>query len=183
MSPGKHAADDRSFGRSASGAMVRGVVLIVVAVVLGIILLQATDGSDPFTAVEDDDSAVGAGRTTSTVLGAQNQTTTTAPANEEIDPSTITVLVANGSGGVAGLAGSLTEQVESAGYQTAPPANVEAVDASVVYYTTGFQEAAEAVASLFDPAPEVSPLPDPSPVDDLRAANVVLVASADLAPE
>ena len=184
MSPGKHAADDRSFGRSASGAMVRGVVLIVVAVVLGIILLQATDGSDPFTAVEDDDSAVGAGRTTTTVLGGvQNQTTTTAPANEEIDPSTITVLVANGSGGVAGLAGSLTEQVESAGYQTAPPANVEAVDASVVYYTTGFQEAAEAVASLFDPAPEVSPLPDPSPVDDLRAANVVLVASADLAPE
>lgn len=183
MSPGRHAADDHSFGRSASGAMVRGVVLILVAVVLGVVLLQATDGPDPFTAVDDDGGAA-AGRTTTSVLGGgQERTTTTPSTSPEVDPSTITVLVANGSGGVAGLAGALTEQLEGAGYQTAPPSNVDPVDVSVVYYTTGFEEAAEAVASLFDPAPEVAPLPDPSPVDDLRAANVVLVAAADLAPE
>ncbi len=49
MSRGSHAANDGSFGRSASGAMVRGVALIVVAVALGIILLLATDGPDPLT--------------------------------------------------------------------------------------------------------------------------------------
>lgn len=160
----------------------RGVVLILVAVVLGIVLLQATDESDPFTAV--DNEAAGPGRATTTVPGGgQDRTTTTPATTQEVDPSTITVLVANGSGGVAGLAGALTEQVANAGYQTAPPANVEAVDASVVYYTTGFEQAAQAVAALFDPAPEVAPMPDPSPVDDLRSANVVLVAGPELAPE
>lgn len=183
MSPGKHATDDSSFGRSMSGAMLRSVALIVVAVVLGIVLLQATDGPDPFTATagQDDDERDQATTTTVAVGVDPPATTTTAP--PVVDPSTVTVLVANGSGGVAGLAGDLTEEVEAGGYQVTAPANVEAVESSVVYFTTGFEEAATAVAGLFDPALEVAPLPDPSPVDDLRGANVVVIAGPDQAPE
>lgn len=177
MTPGRHAADDGSFGRSAGGAMLRGVALIAVAVVLGIILLQATDGPEAFDVGTDASEAP----TTSTAPG--QATTTTATTLPAIDPSTITVLVANGSGGVAGLAGTLTEQIQGEGFQTVPPTDAPKVDASVVYYTTGFEDAAETLAALFDPAPAVAPLPDPSPVDDLETANVVLVAGADLAPE
>lgn len=181
MSPGKHATDDSSFGRSMSGAMLRSVALIVVAVVLGIVLLQATDGPDPFTttAGQDDDDR----ETTTTVAVGVDPPTTTTSALPVVDPSTVTVLVANGSGGVAGLAGDLTEDVEAGGYMVTAPANVEAVESSVVHFTTGFEEAATAVAGLFDPALEVAPLPDPSPVDDLRGANVVVIAGPDLAPE
>ena len=180
--------EDGSFVRSAGGAMMRGVTLIVVAVVLGIVLLQGTDGPDPFTAATtdttdttdttgDDDGT----STTVPVIGDDDTTSTTEVAPPPVDPSTITVLVANGSGGVAGLAAAVSEVVSEAGYETAPPTNSKVVESSVVYYTPGFEEAAGAVAQLFDPAPEVAPLPDPSPVEDLRGANVVLVASRDLA--
>lgn len=171
--------------------MLRGVMLIVVAVVLGIVLLQGTDGPDPFTAATEDTTTTADttddgddGNTPPTVAddGDDEETTdTTEVPPPTVDPSTITVLVANGSGGVAGLAAAVTEVVSEAGYETAPPTNSRAVESSVVYYAPGFQEAAAAVAQLFDPAPEVAPLPDPSPVDDLRGANVVLVASGDLA--
>lgn len=183
-------SDGGSFVRSAGSAMLRGVMLIVVAVVLGIVLLQGTDGPDPFTAATEDTTTTADttddgddGDTPPTVAdnGVDDMTTTTEVAPPTVDPSTITVLVANGSGGVAGLAAAVTEVVTEAGYETAPPTNSKAVESSVVYYAPGFQEAAAAVAQLFDPAPEVAPLPDPSPVDDLRGANVVLVASSDLA--
>ncbi|MBW3548005.1 MAG: LytR C-terminal domain-containing protein [Actinobacteria bacterium] len=183
-----------SFVRSAGGAMLRGVMLIVVAVVLGIVLLQGTDGPDPFTAATtdttdttDDGGGDGDGGTPTTVpsIGDDDTTSTTEVAPPPVDPSTITVLVANGSGGeagrVAGLAAAVTEVVSEAGYETAPPTNSQPVESSVVYHAPGFEEAAAAVAQLFDPAPPVAPLPDPSPVEDLRGANVVLVASGDLA--
>lgn len=188
MSPGRHAAEDSSFRRSASGAMLRGVVLIVVAVALGVVLLAATDGPDPFTAVsgDGDDPAPGRRDTTTTVADETPTSDTLLPVEPpaEVDPSTITVLVANAAGGVAGLAGTLTDQVEAAGYQTAPPTNASpAVDESTVYYATGFEEAANQVAALFDPALEVAPLPDPPPVGDLAGASVVVLAGADLAPQ
>ncbi|HEV2766698.1 MAG TPA: LytR C-terminal domain-containing protein [Acidimicrobiales bacterium] len=197
MSQDDPSPESGSFVRSASGAMLRGVMLIVVAVVLGIVLLQGTDGPDPFTAATEDTTGTedvtdngDDGDTPPTFDGDGNvgdvgETTDTTDTTEvpppDVDPSTITVLVANGSGGVAGLAAAVTEVVTEAGYETVPPTNSKAVESSVVYYAPGFQEAAAAVAQLFDPAPEVAPLPDPSPVDDLRGANVVLVASGDLA--
>lgn len=188
MSQDDSSLDGGTFARSAGGAMMRGVVLIVVAVVLGIVLLQSTDGPDPLTTATEDTTAVDPGDgddgdTPATVPGTgdDDTTTTTAATSPAVDPSTITVLVANGSGGVAGLAAAVTEVVDGAGYETAPPTNSQPIESSVVYYAPGFQEAATAVAQLFDPAPQVSPLPDPSPVSDLRGANVVVVASGDLA--
>lgn len=162
--------------------MMRGVVLIVVAVVLGVVLLRATDGPSPFESTTPSSGLAGGVSTTvSTNLGLS--TTTTASTLPGIDPSTITVLVANGSGGVAGLAGRLSDQVEAAGYQTATPTDTSTVNASVVYYVPGFEAAAEDLAALFEPAPDVAPLPDPPPVDDLASANLVLVAADDLAGE
>lgn len=180
MKPGRHAADDGSFGRSAGGAMFRGVALIALAVVLGIILLRATDAPDVLDA---SDGRTGSGGSTTSLTAPSQQTSMPPTTVETIDPSTITVLVANGSGGVAGLAATLTEQIAAEGYQTVAPTDARPVDSSIVYYTTGFEAAAESLAALFDPPPEVAPLPDPSPVDDLETANVVLVAGAELAPE
>jgi len=53
MSAGRHAAGDASFARSAGGAMTRGIVLIVVAVLIGILLIR--------TAVPDSGDIAGAG--------------------------------------------------------------------------------------------------------------------------
>lgn len=184
MSRGQHAAEDNSFNRSASGALARGVILIAVAVILGIILLQATDTPVPLeTAGGDDPPAVG--DTTSTTVDDDEVAPVTPTTTPPLDPSTITVLVANGAG-VSGLAGDVDRLVAEAEFETTTPTDVsdgERVEESVVYFTTGFEDAAMAVAAVLDPVPEVAALPDPPPVDDLAGANVVVVAGPDLVPE
>ncbi|HWH35960.1 MAG TPA: LytR C-terminal domain-containing protein [Acidimicrobiales bacterium] len=183
MSRGQHAADDNSFNRSASGAVLRGVALIVVAVVLGIVLLQATDDPLPLDTAGGDGEPGVTEATTTTAASPALPTTTTPPVTA-LDPSTITVLVANGAG-IAGLAGDVTELVDEAGFVTATPTDVRAgasAEESTVYYTPGFEEAASAVAEVLDPVPSVAPLPDPPPVSDLAGANVVVVAGPDAAP-
>lgn len=183
MSRGQHAADDNSFNRSAGGALLRGVALVAVAVILGVILLQATDSPEPLDRAGEEDP-VGAGDETTTTVADPEQPPATPSTLPELDPSTITVLVANGAG-VSGLAGDVTETVAAAEFQTASATDVspgEGVEESVVYFAPGFEQAATAVAAVLDPVPEVAPLPDPPPVDDLAGANVVVVAGPDLAP-
>ena len=187
MSRGQHASDDNSFSRSASGAMLRGVALIAVAVILGIFLLQATDSPDPQTLGDGDDGAGVGDEVTTTIAEeeAEEELPLTPTTDPPPDPSTITVLVANGAS-VAGLAGDVTGIVTDAGFEAAPPTNVtpgEEVEESIVYYTPGFEEAAQMVAAVFDPVPEVAALTDPPPVDDLAGANVVVVAGPDLAAD
>ena len=76
MSPGRHAADDGSFGRSAGGAMLRGALLLAIAVILGVVLLNTfDDGKDPFA---QSLVASGANATTTTAAAAPEVTTTTA---------------------------------------------------------------------------------------------------------
>lgn len=184
MSRGQHAADDNSFNKSAGAALARGVALVAVAVILGIVLLQATDGPEPLDTTGGTDPPPAAGVTTTT--GAEEESPPLTPTTDPpLDPSTITVLVANGAG-VSGLAGDVTDTVAEAGFEVAPATDVSAgeeVDESVVYFTPGFEEAAAAVAAVFDPVPEVAALPDPPPVDDLAGANVVVVAGPELAEE
>ncbi|MGH9183247.1 MAG: LytR C-terminal domain-containing protein [Acidimicrobiales bacterium] len=152
------------------------MALIIAAVVLGVVLLRATDTA-PFRPA-DRGAADGEAPTTTEPL---DRTTTTAP-SEPKDPAQVTVLVANGSG-VSGAAGRFTTTVKEAGYATAEPANatVSDLETSAVYFAPGFEPDAAAVAALLTPAPEVAPLPDPTPVGDLRGANVVIVLGKDLA--
>lgn len=174
--------------------MARGLVLIIVAVLLGVVLLNATD--EPFTTV-DDRSATGSDRDrddpavdeeSDDVGGLDDDdvttdTTATTDASAPRPPGEVTVLVANGSG-VAGAAARFTEQVAASGYVTAEPANMRGgarADASVVYYTEGYEAEAAALAATLSPVPVVEPLPEPAPVDDLRGAAVLLVLGPDLA--
>ncbi|HUF34116.1 MAG TPA: LytR C-terminal domain-containing protein [Acidimicrobiales bacterium] len=157
----------------------RGIALIAVAVVLGVVLLQATDAPSPFEATTRETTT-----TTTTVDDADDDDTTTTAASglaEPRDPGTYSVLVANGSG-VPGVAARFTTQVEEGGFQTSEPSNAARTPTSTVYYNEGFEAEAKAVAALFTPVPEVAPLDlDPLPVDELRGASVVMVIGPDLA--
>lgn len=174
MRPGRPTADEPGLERPTGGALMRGVALIAIAVVLGIVLLQATD-SAPFDDAADGD---GDATTTTSAPGEAPTTTTTAAANRP--PGSVTVLVANGSG-VSGAATRVSATVTAGGFQTSEPANAESVQRSVSYFAPGFEAEARAVAALFTPPPDVQALPDPPPVPNLRAASVVLVIAEDLA--
>lgn len=162
------------------GSVARGAILVAVAVVIGVLLLRDDDsattqvavGSDTAAEVEDtgdDAPAEDADATTTTTTEAPR------PAAE------VKVLVANGSG-VDGAAGGTTDALEALGYVTGTPANAERVPATVVYFTTGFEaEAAALAAAIGAPEDAVTPMPAVAPVDDLQLANVLVHLGPDLA--
>jgi len=177
VSRGQHALGDGSFNRSAGNALARGVVLIAAAVVIGIVLLRATDGSEPFRAVAEDDGGDSSGDPAQP--GGEETTSTTAAAAR--DPAQVTVLVANGSG-VKGAAQRISDTLKASNYVTAQPVNTTArADASAVYFIEGYEPDARAVAKLLNPAPNVAAMPNPPPVSNLAGAQVLVVVAADLA--
>jgi len=167
----------------------RGIALLVGAVILGIVLLKATEPPDSLANAEE-----GSVRSATTAPPPSEPADADATTSTEPEASTSTtegergaadalVLVANGAN-QPGVAGRLSTTVDEGGFETAPPANATVdVSASVVYFAAGFEDAATEVAGLFDPRPTTAPLPDPLPVaaGDLSEADVVVVAGPDLA--
>jgi LytR cell envelope-related transcriptional attenuator len=164
------------------GSVARGAVLVAVAVVIGVLLLRDEDSATTQVAVGSDTAAdvdSGTGIDAEDGADADATTTTTQPLR---NPAEVKVLVANGSG-VDGAAGGATDELEALGYVTATPANAERVPATIVYYTTGFQAEAEALAAAIGAPPEsVTQMLAVAPVDDLQLANVLVHLGPDLAP-
>lgn len=160
--------------------MARGIALIVVAVVLGIILLNATDRTPSFT------KSTGSKATTATTVaepGGSSSSTTpaTTTKSKAHDPSAVSILVANGSG-VKGAAAKIATTLAGSNYVLKTSVNTKTpASSSVVYYTAGYDADARAIASLLTPAPSVQAMPNPLPVADLAGANVLVVVAADIA--
>lgn len=176
LKPGRHAAGDGSFGRSAGMAAGRGAAVLLVAVVIGIVLLNKVD--DPVRQV----SAGGGGNTTEeTTTTVATPVPTTLPARP---PAEVKVLSANGTK-VNGAAGKTRDALKALGYNVLSPIETKRpVEASVVFFTPGFDREAQTVAQALKLQPtSVQPLPaaDALPVSDLRGANVVAVVGPDLA--
>jgi hypothetical protein len=162
--------------------MARGIALIVAAVLLGVILLRATDGPEPFDAVATESNDGGRGNSNDTATTLPDDTATTATtAVAPHNPAEVTVLVANGAS-ISGLASQISDQLKAANFVVAEPTNTKAPAAeSAVFYVAGYEADAAAIAALLSPAPKTAPMPDPPPVDDLAGAQVLVVAAADLA--
>lgn len=172
---GQHAADDGSFNRSAGTAFARGIFLIIAAVALGIILLNATDKSPELTAKSDGTAAA-----TTTTTAKDSTTSSTAPAKAH-DPAQVPILVANGST-VKGAAGRIAQTLLASNYVLKESVNTQTpAEGSVVYYAPGYDADARAVAGLLTPQPAVQALPTPLPVKDLAGAKLLVVVAADLA--
>lgn len=183
MRPGQHAASDGSFGRSAGIQIGRALGLIAVAAIIGIILLHHSGPSG---------TTVAAQGTTTTAPSHPSTTTATTPTTTSATPrppSSVKVLVANGTvaGGGAGvsqhLAGTVTQTLHAKGYNTLAPVDAtQKVTASIVYFQPGYErEAAALAASMALPVSAVQPMPAQPPVASLNGANILVVASTDLA--
>lgn len=157
----------------------RGIILIAVAVVIGLILLSSgLDDSEPINAdaADAEDSNV--------ATEGETDTTEDVPATDGFVPTDIPVVVANGSG-VSGAAGAVTELLAAAGYNPGPatdtnvPTSETALD--FVYYITvpeSFEAQAQQVAADLGLPPEsVAEMPATLPVapEDLGLAAVLVV--------
>ena len=159
----------------------RGLILVAVAVVIGMILLAAglddsasvtvrasDDTSDSSTAADDDDES----------------TVETVPNAEDVNPADVPVVVANGSG-LEGAAGAVTEQLAGLGYDPGSAVDVSA-DAGetlldTVYYITAptsFEAQALKVAADLGLGPDaVMAMPVPPPAEIGLAGVLVVLGS------
>lgn len=185
MRPGRHAAADGSFRRSAGVAAGRGAVLLLVAVVLGIFLINKIDDSDVSTVSQTGTTKPDkrTSHTTTTLV----TTTTTRPAH---DPATVKVLAVNGTA-TSGIGARTKDVLLAARYNTLAPTDTKTkpVKATVIWYQPGFDVDAAAIARLLALPPTIAqPLPanvatQLKDAANLPNANVVVVAGEDLIPK
>ena len=175
---GRHAANDGSFGRSAGNAALRGGALLAVAVILGIVLLNAADDNDAFSPVTagGDDGNGAASVTTRESSGS----TTAPPTTVALRPAAeVKVLAANGTA-VRGLAGQVKDRLRAFGYNALAPTDVtkKPVTKSVVYFVQGYEGEARQIAEQLQ-IESVAAMPQPLPVLNLQSANVLVVIGTD----
>lgn len=199
--PGQYAAGDGSFGRSAGGAVGRGVVLVLIAVAIGAFLLRSGfDGTEtsggaqssaPSEAGEVNSESSDENGEESTGTGEDDETTpatvetTLPPPLPTREPSQVKVAAVNGTGTV-GLAGRTADLLGVHGYVTGAKnsANVP-VAVSVIYYRAGFSEDAKAVAThLRAPADIIAPAPEEvlsliANSDEVVDFNVFVIVGVD----
>ena len=161
----------------ASPAAGRGLLLIAAAAVIGALLLSrgfddggVTVSAGPAVDESADESGDG---TSGTTLG-------TIP--EGRPRAEVPVFVANGTG-IAGVAGAITEQLQTAGYSDSqPPGDGTPTDFDAIFYAEGWEaEALDAAGVLGLDASAVSLLPDTGPGFDVGLATVVVHAGPTLA--
>jgi len=157
--PGRYASSDNSFAGSTGNAAARGVVLIAVAVLIGIVLLakgfdgpSTTSTAPVVTTTAPTVTTTEADTTETSTTADSSSVTTTAPAVAPIaslrPPAEVKVVVANGSG-VSGAAGAAKGALTTAGYVAeAKNAVTASTELSAVYYVDGYQGEATAVAEL-----------------------------------
>ncbi len=80
MNSGRHAAHDSSFVRSAGGAMSRGIILILIAVVIGVLLIKTAVGDSTVAAVNGDTTTTTSDTTPTTEATASDSTSDTTAA-------------------------------------------------------------------------------------------------------
>ena len=165
-------------------APVRGLLLIGVAVILGLLFLSkgfdlggSVDlSSDEFGTTDPlaPDEGSGEGTSASTIPAVD--------AGQARDPGEVPVYVANGSG-TSGAAGRATEELRNAGYQIAaePTGAAPATSATVVYFfDQSWAADAAAVATALGVQPtQVAQLPTPPPFEVLGQATVAVYLGPD----
>jgi hypothetical protein len=184
MKAGRYAAPDGSFARSAGGAGVRGLALLALALLIGVVLLNATDADPPGTTLsargDSDSGDSGAGADDGGGDAPASSTTTAAPTTTlpARAPKDVKVIVANASE-VKGAAGGGRTKLAAAQYNVLAPANASPVAESSVYFVPGYdRDAASIAAALELPATSVKPMPAPLPFDT-KGAHVAVVLGAD----
>lgn len=177
--------------RGRDDATVRGAVVLVVAIVIGLALLARSGGGG-------DDSADAttttrpSGDTTTTVVGGGtgstlppiDGTSTTLGTGTTTPPADVAIIVLNGTPDrVPGIASEFGGKAESVGYTLLEPTNANTpTDTTTIYAAPGFEADAQALKGVMElPNAAISTKPDePLGVgDDL--ADIVVVLGGDYA--
>ncbi len=153
----------------AANSTVRGIVLILAAIFVGVVLLNVIDpGSDSSTAIEP--------KNTTSTSDDSNGTTTTAEPNTDLLPhDQIRIQVLNGRG-EPGVAGAMTEALKGQGYTSAAdPRDAEPRTGDLVACKEGLEGEAAELATLVGDNVEVGAFPDPAPATAAADAQCLVI--------
>jgi len=188
MRPGRHAAEDGSFRRSAGMAVGRAALLLLVAVVLGVFLLNQIDDA-PETTVDQTTDVTEPDDNGTTPTTAATTTTTIRAAK---DPATVKVLAVNGTT-QSGIGARTKEVLQGAKYNALAPtdaaAKLKPVKTTVIYYQPGFDVDALAIAQLFQlTVANTKPMPQDMATQvvasrNVATSNIVVMAGEDIVPK
>ncbi|MGI8775801.1 MAG: LytR C-terminal domain-containing protein [Acidimicrobiales bacterium] len=160
----------------------RGIILLVVALLLGIFILNKTQPGGTRTSVSSGTKTT----TTKTTKAAKGKgaATSTPPSTRAVrQPAAIKVLAANASG-VPGLGSKTGDRLTAAGYNSLAPANARSqVPATLIEYAPGFDLESLFVAQALGLTPtptSVKPLAPDVPVADTKSADIVVLVGPDL---
>lgn len=163
----------------------RGVILVVVAVVLGIILL--VQGGGVGFDESGDELEIEAGETPEGGDVAAPPTTEETPPSTSVPPAALKIVALNGAG-VSGFAGQTEQFLNVAGYSATGVGNAATLrDTTIVYYAPGFEVDAATVAGLLGLGlGEIAPIPEGETLARDAAevpadTNVVVIAAPDVA--
>jgi hypothetical protein len=154
----------------------RGAALVAVAVIVGIVLLQAIDdgNSGPIGDGGAGSKVTSTSTTTPAGTGGSSTTSVTTAKPTVAPPAETTVEVQNGSG-QQGVATTLTNTLKAKGYKTLPATNAAVRKGTVVYYRAGKNAECKGVqASVPNSTLAAMPTPPPGGVD---ADCIVIVGS------
>jgi hypothetical protein len=151
---------DRRPGGGPGFSAARGAALVALAVIIGIVLLQAID--DGNNDQVGDAASSGSTTTSTTSAGGAGTTDTSASTPPPtVAPAEVTVRVLNGSG-VAGAAGDLTNTLKAKGYQTLLAGDTAPRKGTVVDAKPAKTAECTTLAELITDA-KVQAMPDPVP--------------------
>lgn len=194
----------RGMAPSNASAAPRAFLLITVAVVLGLVIMWKGLDNDPSSQFSSKESVsseavllseqqpadlpplvdLGEVVATSTTVAVAT-TTTSQPPLPTKPPSTVKILVLNGSG-VGGAAGAVTDKLNPEGYTTLPPANGNKDVKSWIYYKTDFAPDAKGVTEILRVPPDLLTsfpsngltVPETSQ-ERVETANIVIFLGSD----
>jgi len=175
---GGRGGDDHDVsGSAAPSGWLRGVGVVAVAVVIGVLVLPSATRAPLHVTTAAQSSA-----TTTTPPATTPSSTTTTVATIVPGSSTVHVLVANGTT-ITGLAAGASAYLRTRGFSTLTPTNATTkVAATRVYTVSGPQGSATTVATALGlPSSAVQPATAVAPVPSAAGATIVVITGPDLA--
>lgn len=161
----------------------RGIAVLVVAVLVGLVLLfNADGGSSEAVSSSGPTTTVDVSGLSSTTEYGSDTTTTTRPDTSGKDPSEIDVLVLNGTK-VGGVAASNSETIGAKGYNMLKPGDAATnTSTTTVYFKADYEADASSIAALLGRSPNaVQAMPSDSLGPGSADADIVVVIGSDIA--
>jgi hypothetical protein len=162
---GAREGDDVARGAGVQAA--KGAGLVLLAVIIGIVLLQVVDDGSkaPSNAGASGTTTQTTHRATTTTTSGHTTTTTKVAVTPARPPSQVRVIALN-AGAPSGAAATMHNSLQTKGYTNQQPANDWAgtkLHGNTVYCRAGFEQEAQALAVAVGQGTAIKPWPSPPP--------------------